>query len=48
MSEEIIRRNYPQFKSEFAEVNNVKIHYIKSGPENGELILFLHGFPQFL
>ena len=47
MSEEIIRRNYPQFKSEFAEVNNVKIHYIKAGPENGELILFLHGFPQF-
>lgn len=47
MSEEIIRRNYPQFKSEFAEVNNVKLHYIKAGPENGDLILFLHGFPQF-
>ncbi|MHA1670508.1 MAG: alpha/beta fold hydrolase [Promethearchaeota archaeon] len=47
MSDEIIRRNYPQFKSEFAEVNGVKLHYIKAGPENGELILFLHGFPQF-
>ena len=47
MSEEIIKRNYPEFKSEFAEVNNVKIHYIQAGPENGELIIFLHGFPQF-
>ena len=47
MSEEIIRRNYPKFKSEFAEVNNTKIHYVKAGPEDGELILFLHGFPQF-
>jgi len=47
MSEEIIKRNYPEFKSEFAEVNNIKIHYIKAGPENGDLIIFLHGFPQF-
>ncbi len=47
MSEEIIKRNYPQFKSEFAEVNDVKLHYIKAGPENGDLIIFLHGFPQF-
>ena len=47
MSEEIIKRNYPGFKSEIAEVNNNKIHYVKAGPENGKLILFLHGFPQF-
>jgi len=47
MSEEIIRKNYPQFKSEFAEVNNIKLHYVKAGPEDGELIIFLHGFPQF-
>jgi pimeloyl-ACP methyl ester carboxylesterase len=47
MSEEIIKRNYPQFKSEFAEINNQKIHYYKAGPENGKLIIFLHGFPQF-
>ncbi|NVM44176.1 MAG: alpha/beta hydrolase [Candidatus Lokiarchaeota archaeon] len=46
MSEEIIRKNYPEFRSEFAEVNDVKIHYIKAGPEDGELIIFLHGFPQ--
>lgn len=47
MSEEIIKRKYPQFKSEFAEVNNIKLHYIKSGPDDGKLIIFLHGFPQF-
>ena len=47
MSEEIIRRNYPHFKSEYAEVNNGKLHYVKTGPNDGELIIFLHGFPQF-
>ena len=47
MSEEIIRKNYPRFKSEYAEVNGVKLHYVKAGPDDGELILFLHGFPQF-
>ena len=47
MSEEIIKKKFPQFKSEFAEVNNVKIHYVKAGPEDGKLIVFLHGFPQF-
>jgi len=47
MSEEIIKKKYPQFKSEFAEVNNIKLHYIKAGPEDGKLIVFLHGFPQF-
>ena len=47
MSEEIFKRNYPEFKSEFAEVNNIKLHYVKAGPEDGKLIVFLHGFPQF-
>lgn len=47
MSEEIIRKNYPEFKTGFAEVNDNKIHYIKAGPEDGKLIVFLHGFPQF-
>jgi pimeloyl-ACP methyl ester carboxylesterase len=47
MSEEIIKKKFPQFKSEFAEVNNVKLHYVKAGPEDGKLIVFLHGFPQF-
>jgi len=47
MTEEIIRNKYPQFKSEFAEVNNVKLHYVKAGPDDGDLIIMLHGFPQF-
>ncbi len=47
MSEDIMKRNYPKFKSEFAEVNKIKIHYVKAGSENGTLIIFLHGFPQF-
>ena len=29
----------------FAEVNGVKLHYVEEG--KGELILFLHGFPEF-
>jgi len=47
MSEEILKSKYPEFKSEFAEVNNIKLHYVKAGPEEGKLIVFLHGFPQF-
>ena len=47
MSEEIMKKKFPQFKSEFAEVNNIKLHYVKAGHEDGKLILFLHGFPQF-
>ncbi|MFW9781174.1 MAG: alpha/beta fold hydrolase, partial [Candidatus Heimdallarchaeota archaeon] len=30
-----------------AEINNVKLHYVKAGAEDGDLIVFLHGFPQF-
>lgn len=29
----------------FAEVNGIRIHYVSAG--KGELILFLHGFPEF-
>ncbi|MFX1573348.1 MAG: alpha/beta fold hydrolase [Promethearchaeota archaeon] len=47
MSKRILKSKYPQFKSEFADVNNIKLHYIKAGPEEGKLIIFLHGFPQF-
>ena len=47
MTEEIIRKKYPLFKSEFADVNNIKLHYVKAGPEDGDLIILLHGFPQF-
>jgi len=32
-------------KHQYAEVNGVKLHYVSSG--EGQLILFLHGFPEF-
>ncbi|MFX1311710.1 MAG: alpha/beta fold hydrolase [Promethearchaeota archaeon] len=47
MFEKIISKRFPQFKSEFANVNNIKFHYVKAGSEEGKLIIFLHGFPQF-
>src|SRR5687768_4802017 len=30
---------------DFAEVNGIRLHYAKSG--KGQLMLFLHGFPEF-
>lgn len=35
----------PKIEHAYADVNGVRLHYAKSG--NGELILFLHGFPEF-
>jgi epoxide hydrolase 4 len=34
-----------QWHDRYAEVNGVKLHYVEQG--KGELILFLHGFPEF-
>lgn len=31
----------------FAETNELKLHYAATGPDNGHLLLFLHGFPEF-
>src|SRR5690242_604893 len=35
----------PARKDRYAEVNNVRLHYVEQG--KGPLILFLHGFPEF-
>lgn len=35
----------PPIQHETAELNGVKLHYAKSG--SGQLMLFLHGFPEF-
>src|SRR5579862_6317361 len=35
----------PKWHDRYAEVNGVKLHYVEQG--KGELILFLHGFPEF-
>ncbi|HVR44442.1 MAG TPA: alpha/beta hydrolase [Thermoanaerobaculia bacterium] len=34
-----------EVRHEYAEVNGVRLHYATAG--NGELILFVHGFPEF-
>lgn len=34
-----------KMKSKFADVNGVRLHYVENG--TGELLLFLHGFPEF-
>ncbi|MCX6009798.1 MAG: alpha/beta hydrolase [Chloroflexi bacterium] len=33
------------FKHEYADVNNIRLHYVTEG--KGKLIMFLHGFPEF-
>ncbi len=33
------------FKHKYADVNNIRLHYIAMG--KGKLIMFLHGFPEF-
>jgi pimeloyl-ACP methyl ester carboxylesterase len=33
------------FKHEYADVNNIRLHYVTAG--KGKLIMFLHGFPEF-
>ena len=52
MSKNIIREKYPDFQSEIADVNGIKIHYVKMEKKSSEegkrkLVVFLHGFPQF-
>ncbi|HEX7364058.1 MAG TPA: alpha/beta hydrolase [Dehalococcoidia bacterium] len=34
-----------RFEHKFADVNNVRLHYVTEG--SGKLIMFLHGFPEF-
>jgi len=33
------------FKHEYADVNNIRLHYVVEG--SGKLVMFLHGFPEF-
>jgi pimeloyl-ACP methyl ester carboxylesterase len=34
-------------KKEIVAVNGVKLHVVQDGPETGELVILLHGFPEF-
>ena len=36
-----------EIKSQFFEVNSITLHAAVAGPEQGKVILFLHGFPEF-
>ena len=31
----------------YIKTNGIKLHVVQQGPENGELVLLLHGFPEF-
>jgi len=35
-----------EFHDRFAQVNGVRLHYVLGGPENGPLVVLLHGWPQ--
>ena len=32
---------------QFLDLDGIRLHTITSGPEDGALIIFLHGFPDF-
>lgn len=34
-------------RERYIETNGIKLHVMESGPEDGPMILFLHGFPEF-
>lgn len=31
----------------FIETNGIKLHVVQAGPKEGEVVLLLHGFPEF-
>ena len=31
----------------YIETNGIKLHVVQQGPENGQLVILLHGFPEF-
>jgi epoxide hydrolase 4 len=33
--------------SQYVKINNIKLHVITDGPENGPSVILLHGFPEF-
>ncbi len=36
-----------QLEHQTIETNGIKLHVVQAGPEDGQLILLLHGFPEF-
>jgi pimeloyl-ACP methyl ester carboxylesterase len=36
-----------KYRHELVSVNNILLHVVMAGPEDGELVVLLHGFPEF-
>ncbi|MGH9881877.1 MAG: alpha/beta fold hydrolase, partial [Pyrinomonadaceae bacterium] len=37
----------PGMRFDYAQLSDVRLHYAECGAENHELVLLLHGFPEF-
>ncbi|WP_224996578.1 alpha/beta fold hydrolase [Cesiribacter sp. SM1] len=35
------------FEIQYYQLNGIKLHVVEAGPADGEVLLFLHGFPEF-
>ena len=37
----------PEIRHDYAQAGDVRLHFAECGPENGRLVILLHGFPEF-
>lgn len=37
----------PQIRQDYAQVGDIRLHYAECGQENDQLVILLHGFPEF-
>jgi len=35
------------YETTFIETNGIKLHVVMAGPEDGQPVILLHGFPEF-
>ncbi|KAF9093123.1 hypothetical protein BGX23_003636 [Mortierella sp. AD031] len=45
MSHPFIDPNSPEFSHKYAQINNLRYHYVEAGDPKGEPLLLVHGFP---
>ncbi|MFC1850596.1 alpha/beta fold hydrolase [candidate division CSSED10-310 bacterium] len=38
---------YPELKHDIVQTNGISLHVVKAGPNNGPVVILLHGFPEF-
>jgi pimeloyl-ACP methyl ester carboxylesterase len=36
-----------QLTEKYYQVNGIRMHTVESGPDDGPVVIFLHGFPEF-